>query len=389
MGPRSPYRASKASAAFPLRKKLLFSAIIAVTFLIFLDRSLKVYDTVMQKKREAKDLAVVSTMLASSQLEDYKAATDLKLYPYVMFRMSPNFHSKTINVNSMGFRGREIEKEKREGLFRIIVVGGSAAMGYGSTSDETAFPYVLERLLNAESKGARFEVINAGLAAAISRQELIVIAAELLDLRPDMIILFDGFNDIVGSVINDRRPNYPWRFETLEKAISASPTKLFINKRLRNFRPTRKILDLIEEKRKREAWRQYRPNDPAVEAYLENVRKMCALIKASSAEPVVVLQPALYFKKDISRDERSILDSQPQGLRSIVEPMFEKGRIGLGKAAKEEGVLFLDLSHGFDAHPETIFFDAVHFGDKGQEIIAEKIFQSLKSLESITKAIEK
>jgi lysophospholipase L1-like esterase len=381
-------RASR-SREFPLGKKVLFSALIVFLFFFLLDRALKVFDELHKRAQSAKEEAVVSKMLTPSQREDYKRATDLKLYPYVMFRMVPNFHSETINVNSMGFRGKEVEREKREGVFRIIVVGGSAAMGYGSTDDEHAFSQILERLLNAESARMKFEVINAGLAAGISMQEFVVISTELLDLKPDMVIIFDGFNDVVGSVINDRRPNYPWRFETLEKALTVSPTKLFVHKRLRNFRLTRRILDALEEKRKKDLWKSYRSNYPAVEAYLANVRRMCEILKGCSVEPFVVLQPSLYFKKTISDDERGVLDREPPGLESITKPMFQKARAGLRQISQDRNARFLDLSSAFDEHPETIFFDSVHFGDRGQDIVARKLLQELETFESIKNALGK
>ena len=297
------------------------------------------------------------------------------LTPYLAFRMPPGFHSDTININSRGFRGKEFSAEKAPGTYRIIIVGGSGAMGYGSSSDDTAFSQVLENMLNDASKNMKFEVINAGLASAISAQELVLLVTELIDLKPDMVIVFDGFNDIVGSVINDRRPNYPWRFETVEKALKVSPTKLFINKRLNNFRLTKLIIKKMEEIKKKEALDNLSPNQAGLTAYIGNIKKMAMIMRGLSIEPVFIMQPNLYFKKDPSSDEKEILASEPPALESIVKPMFLKAREELASLSKADNVAFFDFTGIFDGNPETIFFDSVHAGDRGQEIIAREILK--------------
>jgi lysophospholipase L1-like esterase len=357
---------------------LVFSAIVFIAFFVLLDKALKYYEKAARKAKDAKETAVVSGMLTPKQTAEYKQATDLELVPYLMFRMAPNFHSDTININSLGFRGRETTKEKPSGVYRIVILGGSGAMGYGSSSDETTFARVLEKLLNGRAPSGRFEVINAGMASAISAQELVLIVTDIIDLKPDMAVIFDSFNDIVGSVINDRRPNYPWRFETLEKALKVSPTKLFINKKLRNFRLTKLILERLEEKRKAQALAALSPNEAGVRAYVDNVNKMVTLLKGLGIEPVVIMQPNIFFKKNLSSEERGVMAAQPAALAPIARKAFSEADAEVGRVARDRGVVYSSFLGVFDDRPDTIFFDAVHVGDKGQQIIASGIYELLK-----------
>ena len=62
-----------------------------------------------------------------------------------ILRISPDQHFQTININSYGFRGHEITKEKPENTFRIIMVGGSTMFGAASTSDGTTIPGYLQK----------------------------------------------------------------------------------------------------------------------------------------------------------------------------------------------------------------------------------------------------
>src|SRR5262245_64249912 len=64
--------------------------------------------------------------------------------------------------NSAGFRGRDYEKPKPPGVFRIVIAGDSVTMGSGVEDDE-AYPALLERALEARHEPRRYEVLNLGL----------------------------------------------------------------------------------------------------------------------------------------------------------------------------------------------------------------------------------
>ena len=65
--------------------------------------------------------------------------------------------------NTMGFRGKEIENEKSENVFRIIAVGSSTTLGgKGSDSrDGETWPAYLEQILN--NNNFINEIIKSGL----------------------------------------------------------------------------------------------------------------------------------------------------------------------------------------------------------------------------------
>jgi len=47
--------------------------------------------------------------------------------PYTMWRVKPNIQTKYFHTNSIGLRGSEIQKAKADTVYRIILLGGSAA----------------------------------------------------------------------------------------------------------------------------------------------------------------------------------------------------------------------------------------------------------------------
>jgi len=102
-------------------------------------------------------------------------------------------------VNSYGFKNTEFTKEKAQGMYRIFVVGGSTAWGSGNYSDETTIPGILQKIFDKQELNTNIEVINAGINGANSITESALIKERLVDLDPDLIIMYDGWNDLRGE----------------------------------------------------------------------------------------------------------------------------------------------------------------------------------------------
>jgi len=97
--------------------------------------------------------------------------------------------------NSYGFRGDEFEKEKPHDTYRIFTVGGSTTFGVGANGDET-WPANLQKIINKEITEKKIEVINFGAYGAESESEYILIKNKIISLNPDLIIMYDGWNDL-------------------------------------------------------------------------------------------------------------------------------------------------------------------------------------------------
>ncbi|HUO87304.1 MAG TPA: hypothetical protein VM617_07920, partial [Thermoanaerobaculia bacterium] len=85
--------------------------------------------------------------------------------------------------------------DKPEGTVRIVLLGGSAAMG----TPDAAFGVgrMLEALLSESFPDRRFEVVNAAMAA-INSHVVRVIGRELADHSPDAFLVYLGNNEVVG-----------------------------------------------------------------------------------------------------------------------------------------------------------------------------------------------
>ena len=108
----------------------------------------------------------------------------------------PNQSTDSITINTLGFRGDEFSDIKPSDTYRIFMVGGSTMFGAGATSDDTTIPGYLQQLLNEKDFGFDVEIINSGIQGADSNTELKFIEQKLIAFSPDLIIIYDGWNDL-------------------------------------------------------------------------------------------------------------------------------------------------------------------------------------------------
>lgn len=101
-----------------------------------------------------------------------------------------------VSTNSRGLRDREFGYKKKDGTFRILVLGDSMTEGVHVKGKET-YPKVLEELLNRYGERQVFEVINAGVVGWGTDSEMLFFRHEGYKYEPDMVLLaFNPWTDI-------------------------------------------------------------------------------------------------------------------------------------------------------------------------------------------------
>lgn len=99
------------------------------------------------------------------------------------------------SANSLGFRGPEVTREKPVGIVRVVLLGGSTTHGWWVNDRETIDAHM--RVMLAQlAPFQRFEVINAALDGYDSYQLLERLRIDVLPLRPDIVIINSGINDV-------------------------------------------------------------------------------------------------------------------------------------------------------------------------------------------------
>jgi len=114
---------------------------------------------------------------------------------YTETGITPNQYGSTFYINSYGFRSPEITLEKPENTFRIFTVGGSTTFGSGVGNNESPPAYLQEKFDETELD-FKVEVINSGIPGFWSKVESKFIKERLVKFNPDLLIIYDGYNDV-------------------------------------------------------------------------------------------------------------------------------------------------------------------------------------------------
>ncbi|MEE8574111.1 MAG: SGNH/GDSL hydrolase family protein, partial [Thermodesulfobacteriota bacterium] len=122
--------------------------------------------------------------------------------PLIGYELKPNLAVDKValyadfadKTNSLGFRDVEHKIEKKEGVFRILVLGDSITQGFYIKEKKDIFTSVMERELRRSAVVA--EVINFGVSGYNTQQEVYTLKEKGLAFKPDLVVVAFCLNDI-------------------------------------------------------------------------------------------------------------------------------------------------------------------------------------------------
>jgi lysophospholipase L1-like esterase len=116
----------------------------------------------------------------------------LTLNPEIAFR----YFYTTENVPSAGHN--YLDKVKKENSYRIFVMGGSSAAGFPYSPNGSFARYIRKRFQIVYPQ-KKVEVVNIAMSA-INSYALRDMLPEVLDQKPDLIIIYAGHNEYYGAL---------------------------------------------------------------------------------------------------------------------------------------------------------------------------------------------
>jgi lysophospholipase L1-like esterase len=133
-----------------------------------------------------------------------------------------------IEINSLGYRTREFSPHKPTGRVRVVCLGSSTTVA-GLTNDGT-YPALLEGKLRRRWPGFPVEVLNLGVSGVNSRHWLDWLD-EALSFDPDVVVQYEGINDIAWIDLPDYADRHPFRRRLcdsflLERLLGLDPAEL-------------------------------------------------------------------------------------------------------------------------------------------------------------------
>jgi lysophospholipase L1-like esterase len=304
--------------------------------------------------------------------------------PVLGYRHHPNGRSFTVRINALGFRGKEFTVERPPGGRRIVAVGGSTTFGTSNAERET-YPALLEARLDGEGS-RRVEVINAGVAGYFSHHQRLRSDRELPALRPDVVIVFEGWNDFWHAArLGDR-----WRPNVVDDDMGrgfVSPLYnvslgyrafLHLGKRAATIAGRGPDRDL--EARYGAAARDVRVFD-AFEANLEAIVRRFV---DQRIRVVLVRFPCL-VRPSMDDRERTRVQALERFWPAYAAFATAQGRLleRIDAVARRHHVAAVDVQGAFDRLPPDervpLFSDVIHFSRRGNARIAALVHETLRA----------
>ncbi len=343
------------------------------------------------------------------------------------------FHTWDTN-NGLAELERLLLEPREAGAYEIWVVGGSVADLFASSDGAKR----LVELLGADPRlaGRPVRVRNAARGEFKQPQQVMVVGYYLsLGLAPDALINLDGFNEAAigtSNAENGSHPAFPsfgaWgalygartgdpereamreRLTTLRRRAQSATDRLlafglhhsalagtagvYYVQRCRTLfaQGMAEHLKALKSRRTEPGLRGPRlggigQDDPGaddVEAaahaievnWEQSSRTLAAIAAARGIAYLHVLQPTLVEgSKPPSEDEQGLTGLQKSWTEGV-QRMYPRLRLA-GQRLRASGIAFEDASDVFRDHPETLYFDPIHFGNEGNALLAERVAAAL------------
>ena len=289
----------------------------------------------------------------SVQLYREQESSDEKAYAqYVVWKHRP-YTGELLNVDEEGNRVTQFNSAD-EGALEIWMFGGSALFGIGASDGET-IPSHMAKLAN-QDLGVALRVRNFGQEGYVSTQEVVALMRELQTRKaPDIVIFYDGFNDAISAQrwIDIQGSHFqPYRIsERFEKAwmpflrssgIFRIAEYLGFNIGLRPA-PSTSVPPSVAGEQSAGLW-------------LQNEAIVSALGGLYGFQSMFIFQPTSGFTTaDVMR--QTIQEAPPNGRPANI----------------------YILSDVLENLAEPVFIDSVHITGNGNEMVAKRLIEILRS----------
>jgi hypothetical protein len=292
-----------------------------------------------------------------------------------------------------------VELQKSVDTFRVIVLGGSTVMGAGAPRPSQNIVGMLRKVARERGlvgpNGRRIEFINAGVAGYNSAQEYLYLASDLLRFEPDLVVVYDGWNDSQydSSSRSSSFRTIPDSARRLAQSYSTAESGWLFAENLGHFL-ARGVSKLAMFELPWRILRKLSPPAPDLKSssvafdqrnidfYLRNRRAFLALADDQ-------LSVALFLQPLIGTDDRTLSAEEKASwwypsldyrMRNRI-PFYEHMRnllADLNKRYPREGhQCIADLSRSLSGVSEPVYADSGHLLPRGNEIVAAHLLDEL------------
>lgn len=264
-------------------------------------------------------------------------------------------------------------------VYTIVATGGSTVSGWGASDNTKTWVAQLEKLLNNEKvlfKGYKYvRIINAGVFGYRAAQELKRFQEELIYLKPNMVIMFNGENE-------------PWGYygNSVDYSTHSQQNKMmdFFNNYVDKntfaiFMPYTQKLMQKNHNTKNEiyGYKNSKLKLKSDELYLSKIKQFEAICKINNIIFLYYLQPTMGADhKILSLREKSLKSFFGSSYYKVswenyinkLNTFYDKVEADIKRESNNN---YKSLRYIFDDINKTLYNDPRHYNDEGQLFIAQ------------------
>jgi len=303
--------------------------------------------------------------------------------PPFYFRLKKGYRSPSVNINQQGMRGPE--QISRPGVKRALFMGESVHFGVKLFHEHDLWSFRLKKLLDQKAD-SNWEILNFSFPGYNTHQYKAFFEQELLSLKPELLILAIGGNDITQARIFGEKwfPGMTYPFDFL---VALARKSHWWDKVL-----NRSCLYFLWRRKSKEAQQSAAFNTQAgfkkeesFQTVFTNIEDITGSARACGVK--VIYMPFLpAFELSMSaEDQRKISSIQSNWLQHVNDvgpPVFEFMERMKSEVAPGLNMEVIDLRSTFWRHPDRfkLYFDLFHLNAKGMRLLAESLYEEIHRL---------
>lgn len=343
-------------------------------------------------------------------------------------------NSEYWQIDPQGFRDRDpVPLVKPKDEIRIFLLGNSTAFGYGNIDNAATISAQLEQRLQqrlqqqqaspqlyksnilppdkdkkvkalarpTKIKPGNYRVINAAVPGYASGNELAQLALKILAYKPDLIVVMDGYVDLMLPSAEKVTP------VPLEASVKTEPNTVgaYLDRLLepiqknsylvktaqihgQNSRKKDEPADFLLEEQTSHLVRHLPADElelqKRVDRYIEHQKQMLNLSAAAQAPLVIALQPEI-TGRDPSRLTPTEGEIATELGRNYIRRMRETYPVAIAASqqlakAYPKNLKVIDLYHMSNKYPSPSFIDPIHLNEEANKKVAEQLYYAISSL---------
>ena len=286
-----------------------------------------------------------------------------------------------VSTNNLGFcngldGSRNVNSSKPKDLIRVNCIGASTTQNYLVYDNKVySYPLELEKMLTTQDNEKKFEVNNFGQGGYNTADILVRFLLQILDTKPDVIVLYHGYSDIRSYLSKNFKSDYSHSRYNLSEKLGQVETALripvlplsFLNFLFDKWFSTNLRNSLVEMIHKQDIDLNIDPG-PGLKVYERNIQYIVDICKSRNIKIILSTYCHILYKGV----EKKLLSLK-------FDEIVKKENEIIKKIAEKNKVSVIDNAN-LIPKDEKYFVDSIHFSHEGMQLLSSNFAKEIKKI---------